>query len=139
MACMFQKKLFQYCYGYISGKIQIFLEKYVRDIYYFITRFSPAKAEERLDYKVSDLKRQLNKLKSKTKSKENYLNLLVAEIRKSDAGFSNKVSKKDLGNSHYHLELFNEFDFLKVFTIPEEEQRQRYLENEIHKISLKMM
>ena len=31
------------------------------------------------------------------------------------------------------------FLFLKVFTIPEEEQRQRYLENEIHKISLKMM
>ena len=87
-----------------------------------------------LDYKVSDLRRQLDKLRSKNNSHSKYLDLLHSESRKMKEERDNDV--RPTVNS----ELNDIFSIQgKNFTMTEEEQRQRFLENEIHKITLKMM
>ena len=87
-----------------------------------------------LDYKVSDLRRQLDKLRSKNNSHSKYLDLLHSESRKMKEERDNDV--RPTVNS----ELDDIFSIQgKNFTMTEEEQRQRFLENEIHKITLKMM
>ena len=48
-----------------------------------LERLSPNSAVLTLDYKVSDLQKRLNKMLSKTESKENYFNLLVDELNKA--------------------------------------------------------
>ena len=68
-----------------------------------------------LDYKVSDLQNKFNKLKFRSEKKSEYLRVLSLELEKND---------------RHH-------DGIKEFS--KEEQRQRFLENEIHKTGLKMM
>ena len=72
-----------------------------------LERLSPNSAVLTLDYKVSDLQKRLNKMLSKTESKENYFNLLVDELNKA---------RKTPDQSE-----------------TENDQRKRFLENEIHK------
>ena len=79
---------------------------------------SPNSAVRTLDYKVSDLQKRLNKLRGKTKKKGDYLDLLAKELIKMEKEVQVAT---------------------KVAEVTEFEQRQRYLENEIHKTSLKMM
>ena len=87
-----------------------------------------------LDYKVSDLRRQLDKLRSKNNSHSKYLDLLHSESRKMKEERDNDV------RPNVNSELNDIFSIQgKNFTMTEEEQRQRFLENEIHKITLKMM
>ena len=81
-------------------------------------RLSPTTAVFTLDYKVSDLQKRLNKLKGKTQKKADYIDLLAKEL--------NKMEKDNMLAGTQP-------------EVPEFEQRQRYLENEIHKTSLKMM
>ena len=98
-------------------------------------RFSPSSAVTVLDYKVCDLRRQLDKLRSKNNSQSKYLALLLSESEKIKETADNEVSPtlRILG-AHTSI-IIQE----KNFTMTNEEQRQRYLENEIHKITLKMM
>ena len=87
-----------------------------------------------LDYKVSDLRRQLDKLRSKNNSHSKYLDLLHSESSKMKEERDNDV------RPNVNSELNDIFSIQgKNFTMTEEEQRQRFLENEIHKITLKMM
>ena len=78
-------------------------------------RLSPTSALSSLDYKVSDLQNKFNKLKFKSQKKSEYLRVLNVEAEK------NAIKK----------------DYIPEFS--KEEQRQRFLENEIHKTGLKMM
>ena len=78
-------------------------------------RLSPTSALSSLDYKVSDLQNKFNKLKFKSDKKSEYLRVLTVEAEK------NAIKK----------------NCIEVFS--KEEQRQRFLENEIHKTGLKMM
>ena len=80
-----------------------------------ISRLSPTSALTSLDYKVSDLQNKFNKLKYRAGKKSEYLRVLTLETEK------NKSRN----------------DAIKEFS--KEEQRQRFLENEIHKTGLKMM
>ena len=64
---------------------------------------------------MSDLQNKFNKLKFKSEKKSEYLRVLTAEAEK------NAIKK----------------GFIEEFS--KEEQRQRFLENEIHKTGLKMM
>ena len=68
-----------------------------------------------LDYKVADLQKKLNKLRFRSERKADYLTLLTTEVRKMEQ------------------------ENIKAGEFTKEEQRQRYLENEIHKTTLKMM
>ena len=68
-----------------------------------------------LDYKVADLQKKLNKLRFRSERKADYLKLLTTEVR--------KMEHENIG----------------VGEFTKEEQRQRFLENEIHKTTLKMM
>ena len=85
--------------------------------YSFLIRLSPNSALNTLDYKVADLQKTYNKIRFRANKKAEYLSLLRAEISKR--GRDNK--------------------FLENTEFSKEEQRQRYLENEIHKTGLKMM
>ena len=80
-----------------------------------IFRLSPTSALSSLDYKVSDLQNKYNKLKFRAEKKSEYLRVLTSESEKNDR----------------HQDGIKEFS--------KEEQRQRFLENEIHKTGLKMM
>ena len=70
-----------------------------------------------MDYKVADLQKTYNKIRFRVGKKAEYLSLLTAEISKGER----------------EVESFGILEFSK------DEQRQRYLENEIHKTGLKMM
>ena len=71
-----------------------------------------------MDLKVSDLRKRLNKMRGKAKEKANYIKLLTQEVHKMEKEQeSEQIQPK----------------------VPAIEQRQRFLENEIHKTSLKMM
>ena len=87
-----------------------------------------------LDYRVSDLKKRLNNLKFKTAEQRSYLDKLLVEQQKISKESSEKVCI---------IPEFQPFSSLISQTgnvlLPENIQRQRYLENEIHKTSLKMM
>ena len=54
-------------------------------------RFSPDSAVNVLDYRVSELQRRLNKLRSKNKNQANYLNLLLSESNKIKEDLINEV------------------------------------------------
>ena len=70
-----------------------------------------------MDYKVADLQKTYNKIRFRAGQKAEYLSLLTAEISKGE----------------------KEVDSLGIAEFSKDEQRQRYLENEIHKTGLKMM
>lgn len=70
-----------------------------------------------MDYKVADLQKTYNKIRFRAGKKAEYLSLLTAEISKGDM----------------------KADSLGIAEFSKDEQRQRYLENEIHKTGLKMM
>ena len=76
---------------------------------------SPTSALRTLDYKVADLQKIYNRIRFRSAKKAEYLSLLKSEITK------------------IHLASSESREFSR------EEQRQRFLENEIHKTSLKMM
>ena len=76
---------------------------------------SPTTALMTLDCKVADLQKKLNKLRFRSQRKAEYLVLLTTEAR--------KMEKENM----------------KAGEFTKEEQRQRFLENEIHKTTLKMM
>ena len=82
-----------------------------------LSRLSPNSAIVSLDYKVADLQKRLNKLRFRTQRKVDYIEALVKELKKmEDEG-------KTRETAHFS----------------KEELRQRFLENEIHKTTLKMM
>ena len=82
-----------------------------------LARLSPNSAIASLDYKVADLQKRLNKLRFRSQRKVDYLGALVKELKKMEQESQNTES------SHFS----------------KDELRQRFLENEIHKTSLKMM
>ena len=81
-----------------------------------LERLSPNSAVLSLDYKVANLKRKLNKLQYKRKEREVYLETLIQKLDKVNA-------------------IIGENEGVDDFT---EETKERSLENEIHKTSLKM-
>ncbi|TRY80512.1 hypothetical protein TCAL_10729, partial [Tigriopus californicus] len=78
-------------------------------------------AVETLDYKVADLRKQLDKLKFKTKQKTTKIDQLLREYAKVVAMKSETERSEDLLEDS------------------EDGQRLRFLENEIHKTNLKLM
>ena len=82
-----------------------------------LSRLSPTSAIASLDYKVADLQKRLNKLRFRSQRKVEYIDALVKELKKMEQ------ESKDKESGHFS----------------KDELRQRFLENEIHKTSLKMM
>ena len=82
-----------------------------------LSRLSPTSAIVSLDYKVADLQKRLNKLRFRTQRKVDYIEALVKELKKMEQ------ESKEKETGHFS----------------KDELRQRFLENEIHKTSLKMM
>jgi hypothetical protein len=82
-----------------------------------LERLSPTTALASLDYKVADLQRRLNKLRFRTQRKVDYLEVLVDTLK--------KVEEESKRAEAVHLS--------------KSEKRKRHLENEIHKVTLKVM
>ena len=80
-----------------------------------VFRLSPNSALSSLDYKVADLQKKYNKIRYRAGKKAEYLSILKSEVNKMES------------------------ETCETREITKEEQRQRFLENEIHKTSLKMM
>ena len=74
-----------------------------------------------MDYKVADLRKQLNKLKFITKTKTDKIDSLMKEYEK-------------VVNINAEMEKAED-----IIEDSEEGQRLRFLENEIHKTNLKLM
>lgn len=81
----------------MEGKESPLISPYLNNSF----RFSPSSAVSVLDYKVSDLRKQLDKLKSKNSNHSKYLDVLLSESGKMKEKVDKEVSPRQTDPKKY--------------------------------------